>query len=74
MEAYGIGKDLHQPDRGLISTIYKELKKLDINKPNKKWGIDINREFSTEESLMTRVFNSQMVGPLKQLNRRKVLY
>ena len=38
-------------DRGLISKIYKELKKLDTNKPNnptKKWGTELNREFSTE--------------------------
>ena len=31
-------------DRGLISKVYKELKKLDINKL--KWGTDVNREFS----------------------------
>jgi hypothetical protein len=30
-------------DRGLISKIYKELKKLDINKPIKKWSIGISR-------------------------------
>jgi hypothetical protein len=33
-------------DRGLISKIYKELKKLDTNKsnhPNKKWGTELNR-------------------------------
>ena len=39
-------------DRGLISNIYKELKKLDSRKPNnpiKKWGTELNKEFSTEE-------------------------
>ena len=32
--------------RGVIFKIYKELKKLDINKPNnliKRWGTDLNR-------------------------------
>jgi hypothetical protein len=39
-------------DRGLIYNIYKEFKKLDSRKPNnpiKKWNIELNKEFSTEE-------------------------
>jgi hypothetical protein len=35
------------------SNIYKELKKLDSREPNnpiKKWGTELNREFSTEET------------------------
>ena len=39
-------------DRGLISNIYKELKKLDSRKSNnpiKKWGSELNKEFSPEE-------------------------
>jgi hypothetical protein len=43
----------HTSDRGLISKIYKEPKKLMSRKPNspiKKWGIEVNREFPTEES------------------------
>jgi hypothetical protein len=39
--------------RGLISKIYKELKKLTTKKPNnpiKKWDIELNLEFTTEES------------------------
>jgi hypothetical protein len=39
-------------DRGLISNIYKELKKVDSRKSNnaiKKWGSVINNEFSPEE-------------------------
>jgi hypothetical protein len=39
-------------DRGLISNIYKELKKLDSRKssnPFYKWGTELNKEFSTEE-------------------------
>jgi hypothetical protein len=42
-------------DRGLISYIYKELKKLNSRKSNnpfKKWGTELNKEFSTEEYLM----------------------
>ena len=42
-------------DRGLISNIYKELKKMDSRKPNnpiKKWGTELNKEFSTEEYRM----------------------
>jgi hypothetical protein len=40
-----------------MSNIYKELKKLvknNLNNPIKKWGTELNREFSTEESLMTK--------------------
>jgi hypothetical protein len=39
-------------NRGLISNIYKELKKVDSRKPNnhtKKWGTELNKEFSTKE-------------------------
>jgi hypothetical protein len=36
----------------IISNIYKELKELDSREPNnpiKKWGTELNKEFSTEE-------------------------
>jgi hypothetical protein len=38
-------------DKGLISRIYRELKKLNqrINAPVKKWAHELNREFSKEE-------------------------
>jgi hypothetical protein len=39
-------------NRGLISNIYKELRKLEsreTNNPIKKWGIELNKEFYTEE-------------------------
>ena len=42
-------------NRRLISNIYKELKKIDSREPNnpiKKWGTELNREFSTEEMHM----------------------
>jgi len=42
-------------DRGLISKIYKELRKLDrreTNNPIKKWGSELNKEFTAEECRM----------------------
>jgi hypothetical protein len=42
-------------DRGMISNIYKELKKMDSRKSNnpiKKWGTELNKEFTTEEYQM----------------------
>ena len=38
--------------RGLISNIYKELKRVDSKKSNsplKRWGSELNKEFSPEE-------------------------
>jgi hypothetical protein len=47
-------KDFTNPksDRGLISNIYKGCMKLDsrnLNNPIKKWGTELNKDFSTEE-------------------------
>jgi hypothetical protein len=42
-------------DRGLISNIYKELKKVGSRKSNnsvKKWGSELNKEFSPEDYRM----------------------
>ena len=42
-------------DRGMVSTIYKKLKKLSSKEQRiqlTKWSTDINRELSTEESKM----------------------
>jgi hypothetical protein len=42
-------------NRGLISKIYIELKKLikkNPNNPIKKWGIELNQEFTSEEPQM----------------------
>ena len=39
-------------DRRIITNIYKELKKVDSrnsNNPIKKWGSELNKEFSPEE-------------------------
>jgi hypothetical protein len=43
-------------DRGLTSNIYKELKKVDSRKSNntiKKWGAELNEEFSPDEYRLT---------------------
>jgi hypothetical protein len=44
-----------ESDRGLISNIYKELKRVDSRKSNnpiKKWGSELNKEFSPKEYRM----------------------
>jgi hypothetical protein len=44
-------------DKGLITRIYSELKKLNspkINDPIKKWPTELNRNFSKEEVQMTK--------------------
>ncbi|KAL6072041.1 hypothetical protein STEG23_021982 [Scotinomys teguina] len=49
-------------DRGLISRIYKELKKHDIKTPNspiEKWAIELNREFTAEEYRMAERYLSK---------------
>ena len=46
-------------DKGLISNIYKGLKKLDVkflNNPIKKWGTELNREFTTEKFQMVKSY------------------
>jgi hypothetical protein len=48
-------------DRGLISNIYKELKKMDSREPNnpiKKWGTELNKEFSTKGYRMAEYVRS----------------
>ena len=42
-------------DSGVISNIYKELKRVDsrkLNNPIKKWGSELNKEFSPEQYRM----------------------
>ena len=48
-------------DRELISNIYKELKKLasrNSNNPIKKWGTELNKEFSTKGYRMAEYVRS----------------
>jgi hypothetical protein len=45
----------YSSDKGIISRIYRKLKKLSpqrINTPIKKWAHELNREFSKEEIQM----------------------
>jgi hypothetical protein len=54
-------------ERGLISNIYKELKKLDsreTNYPIKKWGTELNKEFSIEEYQMAEKHLKKMFNIL----------
>jgi hypothetical protein len=44
-------------DKGLITTMYRELKILNspkINEPMKKWATELNRMFSKEEAQMAK--------------------
>jgi hypothetical protein len=55
VEPFSLGKKFPNPtsSRGLIFKISKEFKKLaskTIKQHNQKWGIELNREFTTEES------------------------
>jgi hypothetical protein len=43
----------YTPDKGLITTIYRELKNLNspqINEPIKKWATELNRTFQRKKS------------------------
>jgi hypothetical protein len=51
-------------DKGLITRIYRELKKLNspkINKPIKKWATELNRIFPKKEVQMAKKIHEKML-------------
>jgi hypothetical protein len=53
-------------DKGLITRIYRELKKLkspQINEPIKKWATELNRIFSKEEIQMAKKHEKMLTMP-----------
>ena len=56
-------------ERGLISNIYKELKRMDSRKSNnplKKWGSELNKEFSHEEYCCVRPADHNLGSSLER--------
>jgi hypothetical protein len=62
-----VGENIFQLHiKGLITRIYRELKKLTspkikINEPIKKWASELNRTFSKEEIQMTKKHMKKML-------------
>jgi hypothetical protein len=63
-------------DSGLISNIYKELKKVDsrkTNNPIKKWGSELNKELSPEKYQMAEKHLKKCSAPLiiRKMQKKK---
>jgi hypothetical protein len=58
-------------DKGLITKIYRELKKLKspkTNEPIKKWASELNRTFSKEEIQMAKKHKKMLTISSSKLN------
>jgi hypothetical protein len=59
-------------DKGLITRIYRELKKLNspkINEPVKKWTTELNRTFSKEEIQVVKNHMNTISGHKRNVNQ-----
>jgi hypothetical protein len=63
------------PDKGLITRIYRELKKLNslkINDPIKNWATELNRTFSKEEVQMAKKHMLTIPGHKGNANKNHI--
>jgi hypothetical protein len=68
----------YTPDKGLITRIYRELKKLNspkINEPVRKWVTELNRTFSKEEIQIVKKHMKKCSPflPIKEMQIKTVL-
>jgi hypothetical protein len=64
MNAHSKNIASYTSDKGLITRIYRELKKLNspkINEPLKNWATELNRTFSKEEIQMAKKHMEKML-------------
>jgi hypothetical protein len=62
-------------DKGLITRICRELKKLNlpkINEPIKKWASELNRTFSKEEIQMAKKKNMKKCSPSLAIKKMQI--